>query len=104
MRRGTTPTLTFTLPFDGDNITKLSIAFAQKLHNDKSSIIFTKVLSDVEIDDYDVSVTLSEDETLKLREDIPLEIQMRCAVGTSRLASNILKVDVRKIIQDGKLA
>lgn len=99
MYRGTTPTLTFTLPIEADTITLLNIAFSQR-----HCLAFEKSLEDVEIYDNTISVTLSEEETLQLKSDgSPLEIQLRIGVGASRMASDIFTVSVGRILQGGLL-
>lgn len=99
MYRGTTPTLTFTLPIEADTITLLNIAFSQR-----HRIAFEKSLNDVIIDGTTISLTLSEEETLQLKSDgSPLEIQLRVGVGAARMASDIFTVPVSRIIQGGLL-
>lgn len=54
MRRGTTPTLTFILPFSTDGMDVLNIAFSQN-----NKIVFQKTLKDVTLDEYSVYLTLT---------------------------------------------
>ena len=99
MIRGTTPTLTFTLPIEADTITLLNIAFSQRRR-----IVFEKSLDDVEVYDNTITLTLSETETLKLMSDgSDVEIQLRVGVGDVRLASEIFRVSVDRILKDGIL-
>ena len=99
MIRGTTPTLTFTLPIQADTITLLNIAFSQRRR-----IVFEKSLDDVETYDNTIKVTLSEAETLKLMSDgSDVEIQLRVGVGDVRLASKIFRDSVDRLIKDGLL-
>ena len=99
MIRGTTPTLTFTLPIHADTITLLNIAFSQRRR-----IVFEKSLADVEAYDNTIKLTLSEAETLKLMSDgSDVEIQLRVGVGDVRLASEIFSVSVDRILKDGIL-
>lgn len=99
MIRGTTPTLTFTLPIQADTITLLNIAFSQRRR-----IVFEKSLDDVETYDNTIKVTLSEAETLKLMSDgSDVEIQLRVGVWDVRLASEIFRVSVDRILKDGIL-
>lgn len=99
MYRGTTPTLTFTLPFDCSNITALSVAFAQN-----EQVVFEKVYKDCVLDGNKVVVTLAEEDTLLLdchkRE---VEIQLRVGCGASKMASRIIKTSVDRILKDGCL-
>lgn len=104
MRRGTTPTLTFTLPFSTDGIDVLNLAFSQKDKNGRDKIVFQKTLKEVVVDEYTVTVTLTEEETLKLSDKKGfLDIQMRCGIGNAKLVSNIISVEVQKLLKDGVL-
>lgn len=98
MRRGTTPTLNFHLPFEVSQITKLNIALSQ---ND--TVVIEKNLSDVTRSGRKISVKLSETETLSLNDKKELEIQLRVAVGSTKLASNIIKTTVKRILKEGVL-
>lgn len=98
MRRGTTPTLNFQLPFEVSQITKLNIALSQ---ND--TVVIEKNLSDVTRSGRKISVKLSETETLSLNDEKELEIQLRVAVGSTKLASNIIKTTVKRILKEGVL-
>ena len=99
MIRGTTQTLTFTLPIQADTITLLNIAFSQRRR-----IVFEKRLADVETYENTIKVTLREAETLKLMSDgSDVEIQLRVGVGDVRLASEIFRVSVDRVLKDGLL-
>ena len=51
-----------------------------------------------------IDATLSEAETLKLMSDgSDLEIQLRAGVGDGRLASEIFRVSVDRVLKDGLL-
>lgn len=105
MYRGTTPTLRFTLPFPCEEIDVCSIAFSQKLtpYADESELIFEKKLSDCSVSEKNLTLTLSEEDTLKLRSDTEVEIQLRVACGEARLASPIFKKPAERILKDGPL-
>lgn len=99
MYRGTTPTLNFTLPFDTSNITALSVAFAQD-----EVVVLEKTYHDCVMSGKEVSVALTEEDTLLLDQDKrEVEIQLRVGCGTSRLASKIIKTSVDRILKDGCL-
>ncbi len=99
MKRGTTPNFVFTLPFDGDNITKLNIAFAQN-----GDVIVEKTLQDCSALEKTISVRLTEEETLRFDSDLgPVEMQLRVAVGSVKMASQIMKTTVNRILKDGCL-
>lgn len=98
MYRGTTPTLVFTLPFDAASISVLNIAFAQKL-----KVVLEKAMGDCQIAGNQVTLKLTEDDTLKFSHEDLLEIQMRCVCDGNKLASNIIHTDVKRILKDGAL-
>ena len=99
MRRGTTPTLTFILPFSTEGMDVLKLNFSQN-----NKIVFQKTLKDVTLDGYSVYLTLTQEETLKLSSrQGSLDIQMRCGYGETRLASNIITVEVEKLLKDGAI-
>lgn len=105
MYRGTTPTLTFTLPFEASDLDILNIAFCQvkALEGFDPKIIFEKTLADCTISGKSVKVNLSESDTLKLGAKKNVEIQLRAAVGDKRMASKIFSIPVESILKDGVL-
>ena len=98
MYRGTTPTFTFTLPIECETITKLSVAFKQG-----GELLFERGLPDVTMSGNVLSCTLTEEETLQLRWGMELQIQLRVGVGSARMASQVFRVPVNQILQDGVL-
>lgn len=99
MFRGTTPTFTFTLPFDGSSITALNLCFAQR-----GEIVLEKNLDEFTIDGKTIQVDLSETETLLFDANKGMvEMQLRAGCGDARLASNIMRVSVERILKDGCL-
>ena len=73
-----------------------------KLRTEK--FLFQKTLKDVTLDGYSVYLTLTQEETLKLSSKQGLlDIQMRCGYGETRLASNIITVEVEKLLKDGAI-
>ncbi len=99
MVRGTTPTFTFTLPFDGRQITALNICFAQQ-----GQIVLEKTLSDCVVEENAIRLALTEEETLLFDGDKGVvEIQLRVGSGDARMASNIMITTVERILKDGCL-
>lgn len=105
MYRGTTPTITFTLPFEAAKIDAMFITFAQKKTNysEDSVVIFEKTLADCKIDGKDVRLTLSEGDTLKLSSHKDVEIQIRAVSGEIKMASPIYTEPVCRILKEGSL-
>ena len=99
MYRGTTPTITFTLPIDGKTLTALNLCFAQK-----GDILLEKGLTDCSLEGNTLRVTPTEQETLLFSADRGMvELQLRIGCGDARMASNIMRVSVDRILKDGCL-
>ena len=99
MTRGTTPELTFQLPFDAGVLTKLSIAFEQD-----GVLVLEKKLEDCTVSGQQVSVRLTEEDTLAFRQNgSVLQIQLRCGIGEKRLASEVITATVGRILKEGTL-
>lgn len=99
MIRGTTPTHTFTLPFDSTGITKLSIAYAQG-----GRVVLEKTLPDCNIKGNVITVSLTEEDTLKFDSNKAMaEIQLRLGFGDSRMASQVMHITTERILKDGCL-
>lgn len=95
MLRGTTQTLTFTLPEKIDMET-LYISFAQ---ND--DIVLEKELGDVLLDGTNIILPLSQEDTLKfIVGTATIQIRLRDTNGNA-LASNPMYIQVEKIYKDG---
>ena len=105
MYRGTTPTITFTLPFEASKIDVLSIAFAQKEspYAKEAKVIFEKKLADCTLQGNAVLCELSERDTLQLNSDRDVEIQMRAKCAGKGLVSEIYTRPVERILKDGCL-
>lgn len=96
MRRLTTPEHKFTLQIDPSVISKVRIIYAQN-----NAIVLTKEGEDVSLDGNVAKVKLTQDETKKFTADKEVEIQVRVlTLGGDALASDIIKVDVKKVLDD----
>ncbi len=99
MYRGTTPTMTFTLPFDTGAITVLNLCFVQQ-----GKIVLEKGLTDCALEKNNLQVNLTEQETLLFEAGKGMvEMQLRIGCGDVRMASNIMQVSVDRILKDGCL-
>lgn len=105
MYRGTTPTLTFVLPFEANKLQKLSIAFAQKKtpYAQDATLIFEKEIAQCGMKENVVTLELSETDTLALDCHYDVEIQLRAAMNGKSMASDIYTVPVERILKDGCL-
>ena len=66
-------------------------------------LLFERGLPDVTMSGKVLSCTLTEEETLQLRGDTELQIQLRVGVGSARMASQVFRVPVSQILKDGVL-
>ena len=99
MRRGTTPTLTFTTPYTADLVQDGYITITQK------SNVIEYALSDpaVTIRDKEIQVTLTQTETLSLGEG-SASVQIRATLtGGKKVASDIVTFKVGDILKDGEI-
>lgn len=105
MYRGTTPTITFTLPFEASKLDVLSIAFAQKEnpYAKAATMMFEKTLADCTLQDNSVICELTEKDTLRLNSAYDVEIQLRVKCAGKSMASEVYSVPVGHILKDGCL-
>lgn len=68
---GTTPTQTFTLPYDVSQISKLRVNYSQR-----DALILVKTESDVTLEGSTVVVQLTQEETLTFKPEVDVEIQL----------------------------
>lgn len=86
MRQGTTPTHTFTFPFDVSIVKDLSIVYQQNGEN-----IIKKKLSDCKVEEQSVSITLSQEETLMFNLESIVRVQVKVLTqGNDVLVSDII--------------
>lgn len=96
MRRGTTPTHTFYLPFDAAVVSKVRIIYAQ---NDEE--VFTKETADCTLSDMKVVTKLTQEETLSLDQRKNVQIQLRViTTDGDALASNVITKGVLELLED----
>lgn len=99
MIKGTTPTHTFALPFGTEAIKTIEISYAQ---ND--AVVLTKTNDDCTFNGNDVSVKLTQEDTLSFIEGACVEVQVRVlTLGNEVLASNIMRVHCDECLSDGVL-
>lgn len=98
MFRGTTPTLTFSLPFETSLLANLYITFTDK----SNETLLEKDLSNCVLNDKSVSITLTQEETLSFtgRQKTRLQLRAITTDGTA-LASRIYTVYVDEILKEG---
>lgn len=95
MRRGTTPTNTFSVSIDLTEAT-VFVTYAQD-----GKIILEKTGSDLQITATAIRVTLSQEDTLKLHEGrVDIQIRYVTELGAAD-ASNIISTTAERILKDG---
>jgi len=98
MKRGTTPTFTFTLPYETEDITKLNLCFVQR-----GNICLEKGLSDMTLEGKKAEYAMTESETLALKPG-QLKMQIRIGFTNKRMVSQVITTYVEDIMKDGVLA
>lgn len=94
MRRGTTPTHTFTLPFDTNTVEKVRVIYAQ---GDIVKVV--KKETDCKLSGNKISVKLTQQDTLRLNSKIKVDIQVRVVTRSEdSLASDIITVSVGRCL------
>lgn len=97
--RGTTPTVTFNLPFNVSTIKNCEVYFGQ---NDE--LLFTKGYDDCAFDGTVMTVTLSQAETLQFDEDEKMQMQVRFVFTDDSVdATKVMKGKVGQILKDGEI-
>lgn len=95
MIRGTTPTHTFTIPFDTENVQKVRIIYRQ------SGAVVEKTEADCTMEGKQISVRLTQEDTLKLMGDCCVNIQIRVLTHAGdAFASHIMQVHVCACLDD----
>lgn len=91
MRRGTTPTHTFELPFDVSEVKSVQIIYKQEKKYPFNSIVVTKNTSDCRLNGKEISVTLTQSDTLAFDNNQPVEIQLRVLTkNNTALVSDVI--------------
>ncbi|MBR5823713.1 MAG: hypothetical protein IKY67_06190 [Paludibacteraceae bacterium] len=100
MIRGTTPSLTFNLPFDVSNIKTVWVTFSQKHFE-----VLSLETEQLQLKGQTISVKLTQDQTLSLKQDEDVEIQLRILTNNGdALASNIMRTSADRILREGVIA
>lgn len=94
MIRGTTPTHTFRLSIETSSIIEVRITYVQL-----GKTVIEKTEKDVRMGEKNISLTLTQEESLKFRAGSQVEVQLKVLtnVGTV-LASPVISLNVDKIL------
>lgn len=98
MRRGTTPTLTFNMPFDSTGVENIYITFVQG-----REMVLEKTLADVVWNEKAIELELTQEETLNFKTGM-IEIQLRVKFedGTV-MASDLIYTTAKAILKEGAI-
>ncbi len=95
--RGSTPTIGYRLPFAADQLAEASIAVAQN-----GKLVLEKTMAECVLDGDIIAADLSQQDTLKLNDQYPADIQMRVrTLAGESLITEIVTVPVGRILRDG---
>lgn len=96
MIRGTTPTHSFTLPFDSSLLHSTKILYGQQ-----DEVLIEKRDSDLTKNGKTIKLTLTQEETFLFKDNIPVQIQVRAlTTGQEAVSTPILLVSVEKCLDD----
>jgi hypothetical protein len=102
MIKGTTPTLQFNLPFGTESIKSAEVVIEYTVANLKYFI--TKTVRDCQIAEKSLSVTLTQEETLRLPAPSQVNIQLRVLTNNDvALATAIYRVTVDRLLKEDVL-
>lgn len=100
MYRGTTPTISLTVT----GISDLQLHSAYLTIN-QGRFSLEKTLDDMTINTDVLTVTLTQEETLKFTGGLPAKIQLRCLTkGGVAYATKIITVQIEEILKDGVIS
>ena len=100
MRRGTTPTHEFALPFPVENVAEVELTYMQR-DDDEEKIIFQKHLEDFKIDGDVLSYKFTEKESFMFEPKLPTFWQMRAVSPAGDVVStDIVRISASDCISD----
>ena len=96
MIRGTTPTHTFQIPFNTNLVKEIRISYAQK-----DVVVVEKTTEDCKLDGMNITVKLTQEETLRFSENVMAALQLRVLLNDGNvLATPVMRLDVGELLQD----
>jgi hypothetical protein len=95
IRRGTTPTHIWTIPFDAEQIKDVRASYSQ---NDKEVIV--KTFENVAVSDKEIKIELTQEETFSLEEG-SVDMQLRILTADDKVVNtDIITKDVYKALNE----
>ena len=95
MRKGTTPTHIFSLGFDAESCEEIRIIYSQD-----GKIKLIKEKKDAEIIEDQIKIKLTQEETFLFDVNNLVEIQLRVKIDDEILASEIMTIRVKRLLED----
>lgn len=100
IRQGTTPTHTFTVPFDTSTLKAVRIVYAQC-----DKVLFVRTGDDIKMGQNTIITTLTQEETLEIDPKKVVQIQVRVLTNSDdSLASDVMLVSAAKCLEQEVLA
>lgn len=95
--RGTTPLIQCIFPFELSSLTEVFLTIKQR-----GKVIIEKGIDEADENDKILTFRLTQEDTLKLDEKVPAEMQVRAKTNTGTApASNVVEISVGKILKEG---
>ena len=100
MVRGSTPTFTFTIPFDVSLIDKLYVTVEQTVEGEKIQVEKSK--EQCTLKGNQIECKLTQEDTLSFKESYHVLIQLRVlTAGGDSLVSKVFKKSASKLLKEG---
>lgn len=94
--KGTTPTHTFEMPFDCENLIAFTITYAQN-----GAVVLKKTKDDCSIEENVISVHLTQEDTLLFNEERGVKIQLKVMDESSEVyVSDIITTTAAEVLDD----
>lgn len=92
---GTTPTHVFTIPFSTTELKEVRVTYSQHAN----TVAVQKETSDCTMDGNTISVTLTQEDTLKFNDMLPVKIQLKVlTTGGCVLAAPVIRKNVMETL------
>lgn len=105
MRRGTTPTHIFeTIGISLVDATEIYVTYQQPsgCKCDDYHVIVEKTIEDITVEEEQISLELTQEETLSFLEDVPVKVQIRAKFPDGKaVACQVMNVGAEEILKEG---
>jgi hypothetical protein len=104
MIRGTTPTITFTIPFDVSLLYKVFVTMKQTIEHEETTEIIQvdKSIDQCSLTGNKIMCRFTQEDTLKFKENMNVKIQLRVlTLDSESLTSKVFEDPVSELLKDG---